>query len=81
MLHLRHLQQYVPQYDSGKDVSENQLLAALRFVASLEQLRQRQPLLTYQTDIDAGNQDAQIQARRQLRAIELTLKALISQVW
>ncbi len=31
MLQLRHLQQHVPQYDSGQEVSENQLaLAALR---------------------------------------------------
>ncbi|MDI8954263.1 STY4199 family HEPN domain-containing protein, partial [Salmonella enterica subsp. enterica serovar Anatum] len=42
------LQQHVPQYDSGQEVSENQLLAALRFVTSLEHLRQQQPLLTYQ---------------------------------
>ncbi|MDI8841633.1 STY4199 family HEPN domain-containing protein, partial [Salmonella enterica subsp. enterica serovar Anatum] len=42
-------QQHVPQYDSGQEVSENQLLAALRFVTSLEHLRQQQPLLTYQT--------------------------------
>lgn len=53
-LRLRHLQQSVPQYESGQDVSENQLISALRFVAALEQLRQQQPLLNYQTDIDIG---------------------------
>ncbi len=52
MLQLRHLQQHVPQYDSGQEVSENQLLAALRFVTSLEHLRQQQPLLTYQTELE-----------------------------
>jgi len=28
-MQLRHLQQLVPQYESGQDVSENQLIAAL----------------------------------------------------
>ena len=71
----------MPQYESGQDVSENQLISALRFVAALEQLRQEQPLLNYQTDIDIGGQDAQMRAQRQLRAIELTLKALVARVW
>ncbi|MDA8515296.1 STY4199 family HEPN domain-containing protein [Citrobacter sp. Igbk 16] len=80
-LRLRHLQQSVPQYESGQDVSENQLISALRFVAALEQLRQQQPLLNYQTDIEIGGPDAQMRAQRQLRAIELTLKALVARVW
>lgn len=80
-LRLRHLQQNVPRYESGQDVSENQLISALRFVASLEQLRQQQPLLNYQTEFAAGGEEAQMTARRQLRAIELTLKALIARVW
>ena len=46
-LRLRHLQHSVPQYENGQDVSENQLISALRFVASLEQLRQQQPILKY----------------------------------
>ena len=41
-LQLRHLQQCVPQYDSGQEVSENQLIAALRVVRSLELLRHHQ---------------------------------------
>ncbi|KJJ05449.1 hypothetical protein UP03_12265, partial [Enterobacter hormaechei] len=45
-LQLRLLQQRVPQYESGQDVSENQLIAAMRFVTSLEYLRLQQPLLT-----------------------------------
>ncbi|WP_259468436.1 STY4199 family HEPN domain-containing protein, partial [Enterobacter hormaechei] len=48
-LQLRLLQQRVPQYESGQDVSENQLIAAMRFVTSLEYLRLQQPLLTYET--------------------------------
>ncbi|EBG9895079.1 hypothetical protein FJ590_01785 [Salmonella enterica] len=81
MLQLRHLQQHVPQYDSGQEVSENQLLAALRFVTSLEHLRQQQPLLTYQTELEEPDQEAHLEAQRQLRAIELTLKALIARAW
>ena len=80
-LRLRHLQQNVPQYESGQDVSENQLISALRFVASLEHLRQQQPLLNYQTEFDTGSQDVQVKAQRQLRAIELTLKSLVARVW
>ncbi|MDI5303814.1 STY4199 family HEPN domain-containing protein, partial [Salmonella enterica subsp. enterica serovar Anatum] len=45
------------QYDSGQEVSENQLLAALRFVTSLEHLRQQQPLLTYQTELEEPPDD------------------------
>ncbi|EBA0986353.1 hypothetical protein FHA40_04180 [Salmonella enterica] len=81
MLQLRHLQQQVPQYDSGQEVSENQLIAALRFVTSLEQLRQQQPLLLYQTELEEPDQEAHLEAQRQLRAIELTLKALIARAW
>ena len=80
-LRLRHLQQSVPQYENGQDVSENQLISALRFVASLEQLRQQQPILKYQTEIAPVEPDAQMRAQRQLRAIELTLKSLIARVW
>ncbi|MBJ3593367.1 hypothetical protein JGC56_19835 [Salmonella enterica subsp. enterica serovar Saintpaul] len=80
-LRLRHLQQNVPQYESGQEVSENQLISALRFVVSLEHLRQRQPLLNYQTDMESGEPDAQMRAQRQLRAIELTLKGLVARVW
>ena len=80
-LRLRHLQQSVPQYENGQDVSENQLISALRFVASLEQLRQQQPLLKYPTEIERAEPDAQMRAQRQLRAIELTLKSLIARVW
>ncbi|ECG8589893.1 hypothetical protein FNI11_09020 [Salmonella enterica subsp. salamae] len=81
MLQLRHLQQNVPRYDSGQEVSENQLLAALRFVTSLEYLRQQQPLLTYQTEQEEPGREAHLEAQRQLRAIELTLKALIARSW
>lgn len=80
-LRLRHLQQCVPQYENGQAVSENQLIAALRFVTALEQLRQCQPLLTYLTDVDASDESQQRRAERQLRAIELVLKGLVAQVW
>lgn len=79
-LHLRHLQQWVPQYESGQDVSHHQLIVALRFVTELEYLRQKQPLLTFSSPEDSAIA-AQPQAREQLRILELTLKALISQAW
>lgn len=81
-LQLRHLQQYVPQYDGGQDVSDNQLIAAMRFVGSLENLRQRQPLLTYSTDFSEEDEaEQQLQALQQLRALELTLEDMVKRAW
>ncbi|ABP62570.1 STY4199 family HEPN domain-containing protein [Enterobacter sp. 638] len=80
-LQLRLLQQRVPQYESGQDVSENQLIAAVRFVTSLEHLRLQQPLLSYNTDLAPGNESQQLQAHKQVRAIELIIRSLIMQAW
>jgi len=80
-LQLRLLQQRVPQYESGQDVSENQLIAAMRFVTALEHLRLQQPLLTYSTELTPGNEIQQQQAHKQVRAIELMIKGLIQQAW
>ena len=80
-LQLRLLQQRVPQYESGQDVSENQLIAAMRFVTALEHLRLQQPLLTYSTDLAPGSELQQQQAHKQVRAIELMIKGLIQQAW
>ena len=79
-LQLRLLQQRVPQYESGRDVSENQLIAAMRFVTSLEYLRLQQPLLTYETG-RVPEKESQLQAQKQVRAIELMIKGLIQQAW
>lgn len=38
----------------GQDVSENKLIAAMRFVTALEHLRLQQPLLTYSTELAPG---------------------------
>ncbi|WP_326468846.1 STY4199 family HEPN domain-containing protein [Enterobacter wuhouensis] len=80
-LQLRLLQQRVPQYESGQDVSENQLIAAMRFVTALEHLRLQQPLLTYSTELTPDNEIQQQQAHKQVRAIELMIKGLIQQAW
>ncbi len=53
-LQLRHLQQLVPYYEKGQNVTENQLIVALRFVRMLEHLRAKQPLLTYATTLNAA---------------------------
>ncbi len=79
-LQLRLLQQRVPQYESGQDVSENQLIAAMRFVTSLEYLRLQQPLLTYDTG-RVPDKASQLRAQKQVRAIELMIKGLIQQAW
>ncbi|MEH5618134.1 STY4199 family HEPN domain-containing protein [Enterobacter cloacae] len=80
-LQLRLLQQRVPQYESGQDVSENQLIAAMRFVTALEHLRLQRPLLTYSTELAPGSELQQQQAHKQVRAIELMIKGLIQQAW
>ncbi|MEB7544684.1 STY4199 family HEPN domain-containing protein [Enterobacter huaxiensis] len=80
-LQLRLLQQRVPQYESGQDVTENQRIVAVRFVTALEHLRLQQPLLTYSTDLAPGSDVQQQQAHKQVRAIELMIKGLIQQAW
>lgn len=79
-LQLRHLQQLVPQYEKGQNVTENQLIAALRFVRALEHLRGRQKLLSYNTSFQAQD-DNQQQGLQQLRALELMIRSLVNQAW
>lgn len=78
---LRHLQQLVPQYESGQEVSDNQLISALRFVSYLELVRGKQPLLGYSTDLSAGDEAQQQAAQRQIRALELMLRGLVNSAW
>lgn len=78
---LRHLQQLVPQYESGQEVTQNQLLAALRFCSYLEHVRFKQPLLGYSTELSSDVDGLQQGAQRQMRGIELILKGLVNQAW
>ena len=80
-LQLRLLQQRVPQYESGQEVSDNQLIAATRFVTALEHLRLQQPLLTYSTEMGPSDELRQQQAQKQVRTLELMIKGLIMQAW
>lgn len=79
-LQLRHLQQLVPQYEKGQNVTDNQLIAALRFVRALEHLRNKQKLLSYNTSIQATDIDQQ-QGLQQLRGLELMIRSLVMQAW
>lgn len=80
-LQLRHLQQIVPVYERGQPVSDNQLIAALRFVAALEFVRLKQPRLKFASLPGEEGDVRQELAQRQMRAITLTLKTLISQAF
>jgi hypothetical protein len=80
-LQLRLLQQRVPQYESGQEVSDNQLIAATRFVTALEHVKRQQPLLTYNTELAPADEAHQQQAQKQVRALELMLKALVLKAW
>lgn len=75
---LRHLQQLVPQYESGQEISHNQLISALRFVSYIELVRLRQPLLGYSTDLQTTSEIERQKAVRQMRALELMLKGMIN---
>jgi len=79
-LQLRHLQQLVPQYEKGQNVTDNQLIAALRFVRALEHLRNKQKLLSYNTSIQMHD-DNQQQGLQQLRALEMMIRSLVMQAW
>jgi hypothetical protein len=79
-LQLRHLQQVVPHYEKGQNVSENQLITALRFVRALEHLRMKQPLLSYNTTLHIKS-EGQEHGLTQLRALEMMLKSLINHAW
>lgn len=81
MLQLRHLQQGIPSYEHGQGATENQLIAALRFVVTLEQIKQQQPLLMFNTNYANDAEQLQESALRQLRGVELTLRGLIGEVW
>lgn len=80
-IQLRHLQQQVPGYESGQDVSTNQMIAALRFVSALEQLKEKQPLLHYSTALDTSTPAPEREARQQIRALELMIRGLIHRAW
>lgn len=80
-LQLRHLQQIVPVYERGQEVRDNQLIAALRFVAALEFVRQQQPRLKFPSLPGEDGDARQEQAQRQMRAITLTLRALVTQAF
>lgn len=80
-LQLRHLQQQVPEYESGAEVSPTALIAALRFVATLELVRLHQPLLHYETELALSQPPQYPAARLQLRGLELTLKEMIRAAW
>ena len=72
MLRLRHLRQSVTGEE--REVSENQLIAALRLLVVLE----RVPVLTP----DNAQDDAvRHQARQQMRTLSLLLEALVTRAW
>ena len=81
MLQLRYLQQGLPSYEQGLVATENQLIAAERFVVTLEQMKQHQPLLMFNTSYASDAEPLQEQAERQIRTIQLTLRGLVAQAW
>lgn len=58
-------------------MTENQLLAALRFVTCLEKVRNQQPKLGYSTEMNVDKTAMQPDALRQLRALDFTLRGMV----
>ncbi|HED1542183.1 TPA: hypothetical protein R4S87_002166 [Kluyvera cryocrescens] len=81
MLQLRHLQQGTVSYEHGLHATENQLIAAERFVVTLEQIKLQQPLLRYTTGYESDADQLQEQAERHIRTIHLMLSGLVTQIW
>lgn len=81
MLQLRHLQQGIAAYEHGMLATENQLIAAERFVVTLEKIRQQQPLLKFNTGYSLDADQLQERSERQIRTIQLMLRGLVEQVW
>ena len=81
MLQLRHLQQGMSAYEQGREATENQLIAAERFIVTLEHIKQQQPKLIFTTEQPDNVKQPQETALKKIRAIELMLRSLIAQTW
>ncbi len=76
-LQLRHLQQQLPDYDAGRPVTQEQRVAALRFITSLDVLKERLPTLTYSTQLGIKG-DGHMAAVGLMRQLEMALRDLVS---
>lgn len=78
---LRTLNKLRGRHDNAQPGSKNLTIAALRFAARLEYLKEKQPLLTYSTDLHKGGEEKQLRSLQQVRALELMIRSLINEAY
>lgn len=78
---LRALNKLLERHDSAQPASKNLAIAALRFLAQLERLKEKQPLLTYSTDLHIDGEEKQLRSLQQVRALELMIRSLINEAY
>lgn len=78
---LRTLNKLLERHNNAQPVGKNLTIAALRFLAQLERLKEKQPLLTYSTDLHKDGEEKQLRSLQQVRALELMLRSLINEAY
>lgn len=78
---LRTLNKLLERHDSAQPAGKNLAIAALRFLAQLERLKEKQPLLTYSTDLHKDGEEKQLRSLQQVRALELMIRSLINEAY
>ncbi|MBK0000528.1 STY4199 family HEPN domain-containing protein [Erwinia sp. S38] len=78
---LRALNKQLDSHDNAKSAGKNRAIAALRFVAQLERLKEKQPQLTYTTDLHKDGEETQLRSLKQVRALELMIRSLINEAY
>jgi len=78
---LRALNKLLERHGSDQPAGKNLVIAALRFLAQLERLKEKQPLLTYATDLHKDGEEKQLRSLQQVRALELMIRSLINEAY
>lgn len=78
---LRKLNKLLDRHDNAQPAGKNLTIAALRFLAQLERLKEKQPLLTYSTDLHKDGEEKQLRSLQQVRALELMIRSLINEAY
>lgn len=78
---LRTLIKLQKRQQEDKPASRDLTIAALRFLSQLEMLKEKQPLLTYSTELHGEGEKKQLQSLQQVRAVELMIRSLINEAY
>lgn len=78
---LRTLNKLLERNENAQPAGKNLTIAALRFLAQLERLKEKQPLLTFSTDLHKDGEEKQLRSLQQVRALELMIRSLINEAY